>query len=112
MVREWLGNPNQRTKLDNIVGNPGKFIVLNSVCTTKKTCIGLNYEGRLDLRKPDMLPNLKPALILELDTTCRSLIAWISGTDGVHVKSNVIRTIVVRRRHRVRYYVICDVFDI
>ena len=36
-------------------------------------------------------------------------IAW----DGrVHVKSNVIRAIVVRRRHRVRYYVIRDVFDI
>ena len=28
------------------------------------------------------------------------------------MKSNVIRAIVVRRRHRVRYYVIRDVFDI
>ena len=32
--------------------------------------------------------------------------------DGFHVKSNVIRAIVVRRRHRARYYVIRDVFDI
>ena len=32
--------------------------------------------------------------------------------DGFHVKSNVIRAIVVRRRHRLRYYVIRDVFDI
>ena len=32
--------------------------------------------------------------------------------DGVHIKSNVIRAIVVQRRHRVRYYVIRDVFDI
>ena len=32
--------------------------------------------------------------------------------DGFHVKSNVIRAIVVRRRHRVRYYVVRDVFDI
>ena len=40
-------------------------------------------------------------IILELDTTCL-----------YNVKSNVIRAIVVRRRHRVRYYVIRDVFDI
>ena len=32
--------------------------------------------------------------------------------DGFHVKSNVIRAIGVRRRHRLRYYVIRDVFDI
>ena len=36
----------------------------------------------------------------------------LRATGGVHVKSNVIRAIVVRRRHRVRYYVIRDVFDI
>ena len=50
---------------------------------------------------------------LSLENSCIRRIACPGRVpDGFHVKSNIIRAIVVRRRHRVRYYVIRDVFDI
>ena len=48
----------------------------------------------------------------EVTSGSTATVFFLLELDGFHVKSNVIRAIVVRRRHRVRYYVIRDVFYI